>query len=185
MSHPITSDRKGTEMRRLDPRCTAFFSARVLMAAMGASACLSLASAREGQPSAATEPLTRTTLAASKGNSTFASGPLRVSKRNPRYFEDPQGQVVYLAGDSKMLTVMDTGPTDPPEPFNFPGYLAFLHRHNLNFIRTWTRENVIDTESGFPAYVRPFPWPRMGPGLALDGKPMAGEGRAARPGRGN
>jgi Family of unknown function (DUF6298) len=110
-------------------------------------------------------------LALSAYSQAYASGPLRVSQRNPRYFEDAQEQIVYLAGDSEMLTVMDTGPTDPPEPFNFPGYLAFLNRHNLNFIRMWTRENVIDTESGFPAYVRPFPWPRIGPGLALDGKP--------------
>jgi hypothetical protein len=94
-----------------------------------------------------------------------------VCKRNPRYFEDARGQVVYLAGNSDMLTLMDTGPTGPPEPFNFPSYLAFMHRHNLNFIRMWTRENVIDTESGFPAYVQPFPWPRTGPGKALDGKP--------------
>jgi hypothetical protein len=70
-----------------------------------------------------------------------------------------------------MLTVLDTGLTDPPEAFDFAGYVAFLHRHNLNFIRMWTRENVIDTEPGFSMYLRPFPWPRTGPGLALDGKP--------------
>src|SRR5512139_129043 len=69
-----------------------------------------------------------------------ASGPLRVSKRNPRYLEDAQGRVILLAGDSEMLTVMDTGWSDPPGHFNFPAYLAFLHRHNLNFIRMWTRE---------------------------------------------
>jgi hypothetical protein len=94
-----------------------------------------------------------------------------VQKRNPRYFEDAEGRPVYLAGDSEFLTVMDTGFTDPPGRFDFQGYLAFLHRHNLNFVRMWTRENVIDTESGVRAHVRPFPWPRTGPGLALDGKP--------------
>ena len=28
----------------------------------------------------------------------FPSGPLRVSKRNPRYFEDAQGRVLFLTG---------------------------------------------------------------------------------------
>jgi len=101
----------------------------------------------------------------------FASGPLRVSKRNLRYFEDAQGQIVYLTGSGDFLSLVDTGYTDPPAAFDFTAYLAFLQRHNHNFIRMWTRDNVIDTESGFPAYAAPLPWARTGPGPALDGKP--------------
>jgi len=46
---------------------------------------------------------------------TYASGPLRVCKRNPRYFEDPQGLFVYLTGMSaSVVCLADKGRDDPP-----------------------------------------------------------------------
>ena len=87
------------------------------LAATGALPCLATADA--------------VPLAQSEITRSYASGPLRVSQCNPRYFEDAQGRVILLAGDSEMLTVMDTGSSDLPGRFDFPGYLAFLHRHNL------------------------------------------------------
>lgn len=116
-----------------------------------------------------------------KKEQAFASGPLRISKRNPRYFEDAEGRIVYLTGSHTGATLVDRGHADPPRPFDFPGFLAFLNRHNHNFIRMWTLEEFMDM--GWPmvdegwdqtevrTYNTPLPWRRTGPGLGLDGKP--------------
>jgi hypothetical protein len=105
--------------------------------------------------------------------SPYAAGPLRVSKGNPRYFEDSQGRIVYLTGMSaSVVCLSDKGREDPPHPFDFPAYLAHLQRHNANLVRMWTREQVADLDLRQPGtYITPLPWARTGPGLALDGKP--------------
>jgi len=65
------------------------------------------------------------------------------------------------------------GPTDPPPAFDYEAYLDTLVRLNHNFIRLWTWDLTryeYKGDSG-PRYAAPFPWPRIGPGEALDGKP--------------
>lgn len=100
-----------------------------------------------------------------------ATGPLHVSRRNPRYFADAAGRVVYLTGAHTWNNLQDMGPTDPPPPFDFTAYLDFLVRHHHNFIRLWTWGLTRYSYQGAVSYCQPFPWPRTGPGNALDGKP--------------
>jgi hypothetical protein len=100
-------------------------------------------------------------------------GPLRVSKDNPRYFTDNSGKAIYLTGSHTWNNFQDMGPTDPPQVFDFHGYLNFLQACNHNFIRLWTLEltKYYSPAEKSMVYVKPFPWPRTGPGKALDGKP--------------
>ena len=107
-----------------------------------------------------------------------ATGPLRVSSRNPRYFADQDGREVYLCGSHMWNNLVDIGPGDPPPAFDFGAYLDFLDRYRHNFIRLWTWEEVAwDTRANGkwgkkrPHTVAPHPWARTGPGTALDGKP--------------
>jgi len=107
-----------------------------------------------------------------------AKGPLRVHADNPRYFTDGTGKAVYLTGAHTWNNLVDMGPSDPPEPFDYDAYLDFLDGHGHNFIRLWAWDSVTwDTranrESGknFVANVAPQPWARTGSGMALDGKP--------------
>jgi len=108
-----------------------------------------------------------------------ATGPLRVCKKNPRYFTDGSGKAIYLTGSHTWNNLVDMGPSDPPPPFDFKAYLDWMQRLNHNFIRMWTWEPVTwDTRGNSPAYrketvhtVAPVPWARTGPGKALGGKP--------------
>ncbi len=50
-------------------------------------------------------------------------------------------------------------------------YLDFLDQHHHNFIRMWTWDLTKYSFKGKLTYAQPFPWPRTGPGNALDGKP--------------
>jgi hypothetical protein len=112
------------------------------------------------------------------------AGPLRVHPTNPRYFTDgtkqPDGSLraVYLTGSHTWPNLLDMGRDDPPAPFDFEKYLSFLERHGHNFIRLWTWDSVTwDTRANgrlgkdYIHHVAPHPWPRTGPGAALDGKP--------------
>jgi len=104
------------------------------------------------------------------GEST-ATGTLRVHPLNPRYFADGTGRAVYLTGSHTWSNFKDMGKADPPPCFNFDAYLDFLQEHNHNFIRLWTWDLSTFTYDGELTYATPFPWPRTGPGKALDGKP--------------
>ncbi|MBN1250413.1 MAG: hypothetical protein JXC32_22305 [Anaerolineae bacterium] len=104
-------------------------------------------------------------------------GPLRVSDVNPRYFTDDRGTAVYLTGSHTWNNLVDMGPADPPEPFDFPSYLQWMKSFHHNFMRLWAWELLSwDTEGNredAPQVhtVIPHPWLRAGPGTALDGKP--------------
>lgn len=104
-------------------------------------------------------------------------GPLRVHPQNPRYFTDDSGQAILLTGSHTWNNLVDMGPTDPPTPFDYDGYLKWLEQYPHNFFRLWAWELVSwDTHSNNEKKpqihcVAPHPWQRMGPGLALDGKP--------------
>jgi hypothetical protein len=107
-----------------------------------------------------------------------ASGPLRVSSKNPRYFCDASGREVLLVGSHMWNNLVDMGRSDPPEALDFDAYLDFLGRYGHNFIRLWTWDSTTwDTRANgkwgkdFIHHVAPLPWARTGPGKALDGKP--------------
>ena len=106
-----------------------------------------------------------------KNEATLTMGPLKVHPSNPRYFEDGTGQVVFLTGSHTWSNLKDMGKTDPPPSFDFGAYLDFMQQHHHNFIRMWTWELSQYTYDGTLTYAEPFPWPRTGPGMALDGKP--------------
>lgn len=104
--------------------------------------------------------------------------PLRVHPDNPRYFADgtttPEGglKAVYLTGSHTWANLIDRGPDDPPPVFDFDAYLDFLHRHEHNFIRLWTRHVAWYHDYGEgELYAAPLAWARTGLGTALDGKP--------------
>jgi hypothetical protein len=107
-----------------------------------------------------------------------ATGPLRVSVDNSRYFADPAGKIVYLTGLHTWANLQDQGAMDPPQKFNYARYLDDLRRYNHNFIRMWAWEQArwapwADGKAGNPSdwYIEPNPYARTGPGNALDGKP--------------
>jgi hypothetical protein len=108
-----------------------------------------------------------------------ATGPLKRSEANPRYFTDGSGKAVLLAGSHNWHNFQDNGhrlpaSQDPPPVFDYNGYLDFLERHHHNFFRLWRWEapKWTDTQPrGVIKYCRPHPWKRLGPGLAEDGKP--------------
>jgi len=96
-------------------------------------------------------------------------GPLRPNPRNPRYFTDESGRAIYLTGSHTWNDLQDMGKSDSPPAFDFTWYLDFLQALNHNFIRLWTWDMICTWNAD--ETVRPFPWARTGPGLALDGKP--------------
>jgi hypothetical protein len=99
-----------------------------------------------------------------------ASGPLRVSARNPRYFEDVKGHVVFLTGAHTWGNLRDLDRVAPPKPFDWPAYLDFLTQHHHNFIRLWAWDSARCVVEASPLYCQPLPWPRSGPESALDGQ---------------
>jgi hypothetical protein len=114
---------------------------------------------------------------------TLAKGPLRIHPDNPRYFTDGTKisdgslKAVYLTGAHTWNNLVDMGRSDPPEKFDYQGYLNFLVKHDHNFIRLWAWDSTAwdtrsDRKSGknFILQISPLPWARTGPGNALDGK---------------
>jgi hypothetical protein len=107
-----------------------------------------------------------------------APGPLRVHPTNPRYFTADGKSAVFLTGAHTWNNLVDMGRSDPPEAFDFDGYLDFLERHHHNFVRLWAWDSTTwDTQANgslgkdFIHNAAPLPWLRTGPGNALDGKP--------------
>jgi hypothetical protein len=107
-----------------------------------------------------------------------AAGPLKRLESNPRYFTDGSGKAVLLVGSHNWHNLQDNGhrmpsSSDPPQVFDFDGYLDFLERHGHNFFRLWRWEapRWSDTQpAGVIKYCQPHPWKRTGPGNAADGK---------------
>lgn len=103
-----------------------------------------------------------------------AAGPLAVCADNPRWFAGPDGRALVLVGSHTWNSLQDCGPSDPPPAFDWPRYLNFLAGVEHNFVRLWrwelTRWQAHNT-GGQMLYCSPHPWPRTGPGTALDGKP--------------
>jgi hypothetical protein len=67
--------------------------------------------------------------------------------------------------------MIEPGPEPLPE-FDFSDYLRFLEKENHNFIRLWAWEQAawVPWLVANPK-IQPLPYPRSGPGTALDGNP--------------
>jgi hypothetical protein len=105
-----------------------------------------------------------------------ASGPLRVSTENPRYFMDGAGQPVYLTGSHTWANFQDNGNGNPPPVFDYGKYLDFLAANNHNFFRLWTWEQsrwTLETADEQYWFNPEGPYVRSNgsQGNALDGKP--------------
>jgi uncharacterized protein YjdB len=101
---------------------------------------------------------------------TGPAGPLRVSSANRRYFADPSGRVVYLTGSEYWKTVEDDGPSNPPPPFDYSGFLDFLQKHNHNFTRLYMWEQSRwSAETSLSHWFSPTLYVRTGPGIGADG----------------
>lgn len=122
-------------------------------------------------------------------------GPLVVSAANPRYFAVAKGKndgkddgkdtgkgtgdkAVYLTGSHIWNNFQDgMGPgggcAAQAEQLGFRAYLEFLQERGHNFIRLWRWEQFKSQAAGgaFHLCMEPQPWPRTGPGTAVDGKP--------------
>jgi hypothetical protein len=110
------------------------------------------------------------TLVVSNAPEQGAIGPLRVSTRNPRYFADPTGRIVFLTGSHYWKNVQDDGPSDPPPVFDNKAYLDFLQQHNHNFTRLWLQEQARwSDEVSYSHWFSPTIYSRTGPGTGGDG----------------
>ena len=104
-----------------------------------------------------------------------ATGTLRRHPDNPRYFADTTGKPVYLTGSHVWNNLQDMEPGEEPARFDWDTYLDFLQRLNHNFVRLWHWDLTILAAPQYgraqPLIVTPHPWPRLGPGRALDAGP--------------
>lgn len=101
-----------------------------------------------------------------------ATGPLTRCSANPRYFCDGHQRPVLLTGSHTWNNFQDMDGEGFDRTFDYDAYLEFLRKNNHNFIRLWV------WEQGWGAAERvgslrfdPLPYPRTGPGKALDGGP--------------
>jgi hypothetical protein len=106
-------------------------------------------------------------------NSVLANGPLRVHPTNPRYFTDNSGQPIYLSGSHTWTNLQDVGDGDPPPVADYTAFLNALAAKHHNFFRLWRWEQARwGSWNGIDGLrYDPHPYPRSGPGTALDGKP--------------
>lgn len=97
-----------------------------------------------------------------------AQGPLRVHPSNPRYFQDGNGNSVYLTGSHTWNNLQDWGGSTPN--FDFNAYVALLNDNNHNFVRGWVWWESYRDVQPF-SDIEPEIYKRTGPGNANDGKP--------------
>ena len=115
--------------------------------------------------------LGRVALAAAPGRAqTTPLGPLRVHPRNPRYFRDGSGQIVYLTGSHTWATLQERGYAGSTPNFDYPAYLTFLQTFQHNCLRLWAWEHAMWMQfTAQPVRYTPLPFLRSGPGTARDG----------------
>jgi len=107
-----------------------------------------------------------------KENTNKAIGLLHVSNINLRYFENENGNIIYLTGSHTWASLQDAGYSSPPPAFDYNAYLDFLQSHNHNFFRLWTWEQTRWAPwAPGDIWFSPSPFQRTGPGNALDGNP--------------
>lgn len=99
------------------------------------------------------------------------NGPLRADTKNPRYFSDTNGKVVYLTGSHTWANLQDIF-IKGEQPFDYPAYLNMMQKNGHNFMRLWMFEQPrMASWTADTIYFEPLPFARTGPGLARDGKP--------------
>jgi hypothetical protein len=101
-------------------------------------------------------------------------GPLVQSTVNTRYFVDPAGNAVFLAGSHTWNDFQDTDTNvgSTPAAFDFNAYVNFLKAHNHNATILWHKdlpEYCGWNFAGSTWRMAPWPWMRPGPGVATDG----------------
>ncbi len=97
-----------------------------------------------------------------------ARGPLTVHPANGRYFDDGTGRAVLLAGVNHGWELQDDA-WGKRYTLDWPAFLDYLERHNLNYIRMWRVEST--TNGADPAFLTtPMPYQRTGLGSAIDGE---------------
>jgi len=88
------------------------------------------------------------------------SGPLRVCRDNPRYFENAEGKAIYLTGSHIHTSFQDRVYMDrtPASTLNYEEYIDFMEKYNHNFLRMWCRECGFgpDPRSGRMTKTYPF-----------------------------
>ena len=105
----------------------------------------------------------------------ITSGPLRVGRANPRYFEDFAGKPVFLTGSHTWGNLQDYrySAFTSPTPMDFGAYLKFLTDHHHNFFRLWAWETALNADAKQSTIrYEPMPYQRPGPAAALDGGPQ-------------
>lgn len=101
---------------------------------------------------------------------TPATGPLRVSKTNPRYFSAEGGPPIYLTGSHAWAELQDGAWEElPGEVFDYKAYLKLFTNYNLNLMRMWAVETT-RLHSRDLSLTTPMPYKRSGSGSALDGE---------------
>src|SRR5215469_10868753 len=109
----------------------------------------------------------RTSLA----NFSPATGPLRVSPTNPRYFVDPSFRPVFLTGAHTWANFQEIG-TAPIPTFDWEGNLNMMMANNHNFMRFWAwQQSAWAPWTPTKILFEPTLYVRTGPGTALDGGP--------------
>ena len=106
---------------------------------------------------------------------TSSMGPLKQSSVNTRYFVNPAGNAVFLAGSHTWNDFQDTDTSGgTPGAVDFNAYVNFLKAHNQNATILWKKdlpEYCGWDVSGSTWEMGPWPWLRPGPGVATDGNP--------------
>lgn len=98
-----------------------------------------------------------------------ATGPLKVSHANSRYFVDGSGRLIFLTGSHTWANFQDIG-TAPVPTFDWEGYLSMMMAHNHNFMRFWSwQQSAWAPWTHDKILFEPTLYLRTGPGLALDG----------------
>src|SRR5918998_975967 len=99
--------------------------------------------------------------------------PLKVSTKNPRYFEDSTGNAVLLTGSHTWSNLQDQGSTSSGKlDLDFDRYTDWMKANNQNFMRLWAWENPAGAAWRTDDWrIDPMPFARTGPGVAADGKP--------------
>jgi len=101
---------------------------------------------------------------------TPATGPLRVSMANPRYFSDESGRPIYLAGSYSDWSLQDNAWGGGGGVFDLEAFLDLSATHNHNFQRMSAVETS-RTRDKQRALTTPMVYERTGPGHAIDGAP--------------
>ena len=102
-------------------------------------------------------------------------GPLKHSTVNTRYFVNPAGNVVFLSGSQTWNDLQDTDTSgSSPAAFDFNAFVNFLKSHNHNATILWRKDLPQYCGWNFSGSVwkmGPWPWQRLGQGVATDGNP--------------